>query len=81
MACSSPIYINVRGVDIPAPCRRCSSCRATRRMELSMRYRFEMADNYRLGYGSCFGSLTYNDENYPGGIRKKDVVDFNKRLR
>lgn len=81
MSCSSPIYINVRGVDIPAPCRRCASCRASRRMELSMRYRFEMADNYRLGYGSCFGTLTYNEENYPGGIRKKDVVDFNKRLR
>lgn len=81
MPCHNPFTINVKGHDYQVPCRWCLGCRIDRRNHWSFRMRFEMYTQLQKGYRSSFLTLTYNDDNCPNSLVKKDVQDFLKRLR
>lgn len=61
------------------PCGQCVGCRLQRSSEWAMRCVHEAS----MHEHNCFITLTYNAENIPpeGGLRKKHVQDFFKRLR
>jgi hypothetical protein len=61
------------------PCGRCIGCRLERSKEWALRCVHEASCHEE----NCFITLTYNAENLPpdGGLRKKHVQDFFKRLR
>jgi hypothetical protein len=61
------------------PCGRCIGCRMQRSSEWAMRCVHEASMHEQ----NCFITLTYNAEHIPpdGGLRKKHVQDFFKRLR
>lgn len=71
MDCTSPIF----GI---YPCGKCINCRARSRQEWVFRLRMEYQ---RCDFG-LFVTLTYDDESLPpGGVCKRDVQLFLKRLR
>lgn len=61
------------------PCGRCIGCRLERSKEWALRCVHEASTHQE----NCFITLTYNAEHLPpdGGLRKKHVQDFFKRLR
>lgn len=74
MDCTSPVRIN----GDTFPCGKCINCRARSRQEWVFRLRME----YRSSDFGLFVTLTYDDEKLPpGGVSKKDVQLFLKRLR
>lgn len=82
MSCSTPLTINVNGRDFQVPCRWCMACRIEKRNNWSKRIRYEIAKNYKNGYGSSFVTLTY-DELHVGdnNLDVSDAQKFLKRLR
>lgn len=71
MDCTSPVF----GL---YPCGKCIACRARARQEWVFRLRMEYND---CDFG-LFVTLTYDDEHLPpGGVCKRDVQLFLKRLR
>ena len=74
MDCTSPVRIN----GDTFPCGKCINCRARSRQEWVFRLRME----YRSCDFGLFVTLTYDDEKLPpGGVCKRDVQLFLKRLR
>lgn len=61
------------------PCGRCIGCRLSRSKEWALRCVHEASCHQE----NCFITLTYGPEHLPpdGGLRKKHVQDFFKRLR
>lgn len=61
------------------PCGRCRVCRLNKAREWSVR----IMDEVKHSSGSCFVTLTYNDENLPknGTLVVEDCQKFFKRLR
>lgn len=71
MDCTSPVF----GL---YPCGNCTACRARSRQEWVFRLRME----YRSSDFGLFVTLTYDDDHLPpGGVCKRDVQLFLKRLR
>lgn len=62
---------------IQVPCGKCVVCQENRRNDWQARMELE-ARNSVVSY---FGTLTYNDECYPGQLVKADLQKFWKRLR
>lgn len=62
---------------IQVPCGKCIVCQENRRNDWQARMELE-ARNSVVSY---FGTLTYNEENYPGQLVKADLQKFWKRLR
>lgn len=62
---------------IQVPCGKCIVCQENRRNDWQARMELET----RTSAASYFGTLTYNDENYPGELVKSDLQKFWKRLR
>ena len=62
------------------PCRQCIGCRTRKKLDWSLRMCHEL--QARQGRGA-FLTLTYDEDHVPSdmGLVKKDLQDFNKRLR
>nr|AVQ10285.1 replication protein VP4 [Gokushovirinae environmental samples] len=67
------------GVPIRLPCGRCTGCR----LETSRQWAIRILHEKKLHDASCFGTLTYDNENLPEGgtLVKRDFQLFMKRLR
>lgn len=80
ISCVSPISIRHptrSGVRITVPCGKCCNCKITYRTNWSFRLNKEsLSHKY-----SIFFTLTYNEENKPKGVNKRDIQLFLKRLR
>lgn len=74
MVCFSPVYIaNVGEVG----CGKCRACRVAKTREWAVRLLHE-----QTGWDKAvFLTLTYNEENRPEGLSKRDLVNYFKRLR
>ena len=59
------------------PCGHCLGCKFDKAKDWATRCVCEMQYHKE----ACFVTLTYNDENYPGRLVKKDLIDFIKALR
>jgi hypothetical protein len=59
------------------PCGKCIACRIAKAQEWSVRIWHEFSS---VGSG-CFVTLTYNEENCPPALQKRDLQLFFKRLR
>lgn len=81
MPCNNPLTILVKGNYYQVPCRWCMGCRIDKRNMWNNRIRWEVFEQQKKGFRSSFVTLTYNELNYRGGVCKKDIIDFNKRLR
>lgn len=81
MPCNSPLEVKHNGIIYKVPCRFCLGCRVDRRNEWNFRIRNHYSYLIRKGYRSSFVTLTYDENHYKGGVIKKDIVDFLKRLR
>lgn len=62
---------------IQVPCGSCVVCQENRRNDWQARMELEA----RTSAVSYFGTLTYNDEHYPGELKKPDLQRFWKRFR
>lgn len=64
---------------VEVPCGRCIGCRLERSRQWAIRCMHEAS----LHDENCFLTLTYDEAHLPsdGGLRKRDMVLFNKRLR
>lgn len=62
---------------IQVPCGSCVVCQENRRNDWQARMELEA----RSSVVSYFGTLTYNDEHYPGQLVKADLQKFWKRIR
>lgn len=67
------------GIPVQVPCGQCVGCR----LERSRIWAIRCIHEKRLHSESAFLTLTYSDENIPadGGLRKRDLQLFMKRLR
>lgn len=81
MPCNNPLTIEVKGINYQVPCRWCMGCRIDKRNMWNNRIRWEAYDMQQLGFRSSFVTLTYDEDHYKGGVCKKDIIDFVKRLR
>ena len=66
-------------VPVTLPCGQCRVCRLNKSRETAICSVHES----KLYEANCFLTLTYSPENVPplGSLRKKDIIDFLKRLR
>lgn len=78
MQCTSPIWLEKRGLYVP--CMHCMSCRISYAREWSVRLMNEFETSFGKG---CFLTLTYATENLPAdmSIHKDELQRFFKRLR
>ena len=63
------------------PCGVCVACRRNRARSWQFRCLAELSTTQQNKLSSYFLTLTYDDAHNPGVLLKKDVQDFNKRLR
>lgn len=72
---------------IDVSCGKCLNCRITRQSQLSFLCGKEMLEQYKLGRGNSFITLTYDDNHIPINdkgyvtLRKRDFQLFMKRVR
>lgn len=84
MACDNPLWLKVKGVDMPVPCGKCPPCKKRRISEWCFRITWEEENR---ATSSHFITLTYDTNHVPltsNGLltlRKKDLQNFFKRLR
>lgn len=84
MACDSPLWIKVKGQDMPVPCGKCPPCKTRRVNEWVFRLMWEEEYN---STSSHFVTLTYDTAHVPltpngfMSLRKRDLQLFFKRLR
>ena len=80
MRCLSPSLIHTAQGPMKVPCNRCMACRINKGQEWTLRVLYELETNGNKG---CFATLTFDPEYEPpdGSLRKKDVQNFNKRVR
>lgn len=82
MKCFSEISIKRPGGSGPSdrlnvPCGKCPACLQNRRNEWS----FRLNEESKVSSSAFFITLTYNDDNVPGELSKRDLNLFLKRLR
>lgn len=84
MACHNPLWIKVKGHDMPVPCGKCPACKIRRVNEWVFRLMYEEEHN---SSSSHFVTLTYDTKHVPltnNGfmtLRKDDLQKYFKRLR
>lgn len=83
MACAHPLTISHGSDSFQVPCRQCMPCRVAYQSQILFAATNELYYCYRRGMGASFCCFTYSDDNLPlnGSLRKKDLQDFNKRVR
>lgn len=80
--CTNPVSISVKGYDgethpIIVSCGKCFECLSRKSKEWS----FRIMNECSLYNDNCFVTLTYNNENNPVTLVKRDYQLFLKRLR
>lgn len=84
MPCDSPLWLKVKGVDMPVPCGKCPPCKVRRVNEWVFRISWEEENR---ATSSHFITLTYDTQHVPLSengfltLRKTDLQKFFKRLR
>lgn len=69
--------INVKRVNSLLPCGKCIECLNTYSTEFAVRCMLEAKEHQN----NCFVTLTYNDDNLPSELSKRDLQLFTKKLR
>lgn len=79
MTCVSPSLIYTAQGPMRVPCNRCMACRINKGQEWTLRVLYELERSKK----GVFATLTYDDAFLPsnGSLVKKDIQDFNKRVR
>lgn len=79
MTCVSPSLIHTAQGPMRVPCNRCMACRINKGQEWTLRVLYELERSKK----GVFATLTYDDAYLPynGSLVKKDMQDFNKRVR
>lgn len=69
--------------EMTIPCGKCTGCRTEYSRQWAVRCHLEQKWQEKFNRNSVFITLTYDDDHLPpfGSLRKKDFVDFMKRLR
>lgn len=73
--CLYPFYL--KKVDSFLGCGKCSECLKTYSTEFAVRCMLEAKEHKQ----NCFVTLTYNNENLPSELSKRDLQLFTKKLR
>lgn len=71
------------GNPLQLPCGQCIGCRLERSRQWAVRCMHEYRMCFNAGFDSSFVTLTYDEKHLPddGGLRKRDLQLFMKRLR
>lgn len=64
-------------IEMQVPCNTCLGCK----LDHASMWGTRCAIEAKQWENCCFVTLTYNNEHYNGGLHKKDLQDFLKRLR
>lgn len=77
--CYATVTVRQKDNIVHVPCGKCGDCLSRKRNE----WTFRLMQEWKISKSCICLTLTYADENLPesGSVIKKDIQDFNKRLR